>query len=691
MRHSSNYSSGSRSSSYGRGSSYGGGYKSSSRFPLIRILLVCGLAYLAWNYLGTKESPADAIKQLASNSLSEKETRRLQKTAAKDPELAPWSSILAAKAFSEMGANDLSLEALESANHTGASSVLKNYIKVRANLQIEEQVAPAQIALLRSKLENSGFLELLPMLESDWIDYRQAKPGNLEDKALSREFFELAKKYPKSEVAVSARKKLEVLYGEKPSQAELFSLAELYLEAGESAKSLEIVHKGLSAGNRNSLSYFQFLDLKQKALRASGSGEESDALLVQLASSNHQALADEAMLEIAKRAWTINDHQRAIDFLNRLIGRYPSSNLIPEAKYILGRVLQERGEISNALSLYKSVFDAGVDRTQVARALRRWSWLSLSQGEETKALQGFKKLTDYEDYSREASWWLFSFSKPDSKKQISTPANKLPDYYSSLAKQAGLLARPSQEACPYEISDNLSKRVAHYKGLSLPELVLYEAALEYPIGGLSSQEDLRNAFLQSKVLSNSGLFGPSVRLADKAIFHLGLNFDKESKLEELMFPRECLAPLAKLAWPKINLDKTGDISLDPLGSAVLREEILSGKIGNRPMIEAFSGAGSKATDTSATETKDEKLSKDFRDQAISSLKKWKHLRALYANRAEALAAFKSSEANVSRWRERNPNLSPEEWVESIPFPKTKDFVKEGLRGEFIYKLLYKEQ
>ncbi len=45
------------------------------------------------------------------------------------------------------------------------------------------------------------------------------------------------------------------------------------------------------------------------------------------------------------------------------------------------------------------------------------------------------------------------------------------------------------------------------------------------------------------------------------------------------------------------------------------------------------------------------------------------------NIAHAIAAYNAGSTAVARWIERYPNLTTEEWIEHIPYPETKNYVK----------------
>jgi len=66
-----------------------------------------------------------------------------------------------------------------------------------------------------------------------------------------------------------------------------------------------------------------------------------------------------------------------------------------------------------------------------------------------------------------------------------------------------------------------------------------------------------------------------------------------------------------------------------------------------------------------------------------------NLKKLYnGNLTLAIAAYNGGSGNVERWRKSFGNLREDEFIESIPFQETRDYVKKVLAGMEIYTLLY---
>ncbi|HYS43030.1 MAG TPA: lytic murein transglycosylase, partial [Geobacteraceae bacterium] len=55
----------------------------------------------------------------------------------------------------------------------------------------------------------------------------------------------------------------------------------------------------------------------------------------------------------------------------------------------------------------------------------------------------------------------------------------------------------------------------------------------------------------------------------------------------------------------------------------------------------------------------------------------------------AIAAYNAGSGNVNRWRKALGGLPSDEFVESIPYPETREYVKKVLSSTEIYSRMYK--
>ena len=59
------------------------------------------------------------------------------------------------------------------------------------------------------------------------------------------------------------------------------------------------------------------------------------------------------------------------------------------------------------------------------------------------------------------------------------------------------------------------------------------------------------------------------------------------------------------------------------------------------------------------------------------------------NAVFAIAAYNAGAGNVNKWRKRFAGLQQDEFIESIPFGETRDYVKKVLAAAEIYQALYR--
>jgi soluble lytic murein transglycosylase len=70
----------------------------------------------------------------------------------------------------------------------------------------------------------------------------------------------------------------------------------------------------------------------------------------------------------------------------------------------------------------------------------------------------------------------------------------------------------------------------------------------------------------------------------------------------------------------------------------------------------------------------------------------KHLRELLdkynGNRIAVIASYNAGAHNVNRWLKTYAGLPDEDFIESIPFGETREYVKKGLATASLYQRLY---
>jgi soluble lytic murein transglycosylase len=70
----------------------------------------------------------------------------------------------------------------------------------------------------------------------------------------------------------------------------------------------------------------------------------------------------------------------------------------------------------------------------------------------------------------------------------------------------------------------------------------------------------------------------------------------------------------------------------------------------------------------------------------------RHLKGLLVrfngNVVSAVAAYNAGAAPVQRWRKRHPTLREDEFIESIPYPETREYVKKVMAAAEIYRRIY---
>lgn len=149
-------------------------------------------------------------------------------------------------------------------------------------------------------------------------------------------------------------------------------LADLALEAAELERSED---SGVLAGGINSR---EAIELYGRLLDADPQYPRADAILYQLA-----------------RAWEAEgDPAKALDYLDRMVARYPDSRLIDEAQFRRGEILFSAGRWAPAETAYAGVLAHGSGSGFHRQALYKIGWAQFKQTRMEESVESFLDLLD---------------------------------------------------------------------------------------------------------------------------------------------------------------------------------------------------------------------------------------------------------------------------------------------------------
>ncbi len=353
--------------------------------------------------------------------------------------------------------------------------------------------------------------------------------------------------------------------------------------------------------------------------------------------------ADDAYLEAAR---ILRDHGRideALAAYDALAARYPNSPLAPEGAYEAGRLREGRNDRKGAAESYGRAADIGFGNFYGHRALARLQDLG-----ETRSCDG----------------------------------GALPIPGAGL--RLGLI-----------VTDPADEAPQGWKKEPLPSVVLLEF---FGLHGLPEAE------WEALHLARLKESGPGAEFLYRAMADAGLAYTAVQMINALSWGYEDGKPepgRIRVMYPRAYWNEVRALAaengLDPyLILAVARQESTF-----RPAVVSSAGATGVMQLMPATARwlaeVDPAVGPEHAarlDVPASSLRMGSRylarmLRTNDGNPVYALAAYNGGPGNVRKWRSQRPGLDAEEFIESIPFSETREYVKRVLANYAAYRSLYK--
>ncbi|SNB45850.1 tetratricopeptide repeat protein [Geobacter sp. DSM 9736] len=390
-----------------------------------------------------------------------------------------------------------------------------------------------------------------------------------------------------------------------------------------------------------------------RSLDKNGKDDDAVAAYLRLVELYPDAdLADNALLEasLIRKDQKRPDEARAL--LDRLIATYPASNLQPQVYWEL-------------------------------------AWGSYQKREHQKAAEGFKKLLDTSTWREKALYWYARAEAGAGNAEASgaSYAALLSEYpygfYSSLLRQESGVEDTLEVPAP----SVKTARATVPPALERARLLL----------SLGLQEETRSelAAVRKKATAKNGLMEALAELfLEMNDYNSAYNlYQKESLKKEDAVRLSAWRFLYPLAFrDQVAANATQQGIPDSLVYSIIRAEssylptALSpvGAVGLMQLMPATASAVAKQP---VPEVKSRLVQPDFNIRL--GTKHMKDLLRTYdGDLVSAVAAYNAGAGNVNRWRKAYAGLPRDEFIESIPFGETREYVKKVVTAATLYRKLY---
>jgi len=406
------------------------------------------------------------------------------------------------------------------------------------------------------------------------------------------------------------------------------------------------------------------------------------------------AVAPTALHSWASLLWNKDRDSEARVVFERLTQRYPQHRQAAEAWYAIGRIFQEKKDDDRAAAAYQRLAILFPDNAHAREGRWRQAWMAYRRGDFRQAEELFTSLARSTAGTPEGESALYWQARSAAQRGQTEKAaqgyqdllRRYPDGYYALWAEKWLQKTPpplnpgTDGTVP---SPSLSPALdAHYR--KSQELVaiglLSLARRELDVVKEQAQRD--PAFTRFLLAEYSRVQGHAVAL------RMAVSLLRESKgnWQRYLYPHAY--------WEIVSIHAE-EKRLDPyLVLALIRQESLFDPEAVSPaqaygLMQLLPSTAARVVQTSAVSPA--KLTDPTFNIATGTAYLRQLLDQFDENLIMAVAAYNAGENAVDKWKVRYPDLEPDEFVESISYRETRNYVKLVLRNYRTYQRLYAKE
>ncbi len=407
--------------------------------------------------------------------------------------------------------------------------------------------------------------------------------------------------------------------------------------------------------------------------------------------------APEALYRVGSTLWNRDRDEAAARAFHEFLERYPNRSHAADSLYALGRIEQASGRIGEATALFRQLLQRYPTSTVAYDAEWRIGWIAYQQGDWQTAATDFATLADHSrNQERDgANYWRARANehagRSDRARQLYADLAKHDGYYSWLANNrlrqqpptfsaATISAEPDERepsTVPAQLDAFHIERWRELRAAELREL----ARGELDAVASSATDPAAERFLLQAYQVTNG-HARAIRMVQKR---------GGSALSGGEY-REVLYPLA--FWSLVHSEADSN-QVDPLlVLSVMRQESLFDPSARSPanacgLMQLLPSTANRVSMLSeGRQIKDA----DLFDPRVNVRLGARYLHNLVdkfgGNVFKAVAAYNGGESAVEKWQQRIRADEVDEFVESISYRETREYVKRVMGNYDAYRRLY---
>ena len=429
----------------------------------------------------------------------------------------------------------------------------------------------------------------------------------------------------------------------------------------------------------------------------------------------------EAHYDIGRQLWNLNRDQKAIGHLKKAVAKNQVSNISIKSQFIIGRIHEGNKQYSQTLKQYNRLVSKFGNAEYAQWGAWRMGWVHYIRGHYQKAHDQFKENArdypagDFIEYN--LFWQAKSLEKMNqgetARKIYVSVTQKYPYTFCGIRARERLLKYsdpiPIEKKIPYAVkkialneSDKNSKirlsraltpkeKKHHSRAVEMIRLGFYENA-KWEILRLekSVRKNQAGVMWLSNLYSQAKSFTQSVRL-----LHLYKNYKTKNGEKDL--PPQFWKYFFPLAYADTIREVSKTHNIDPyFVKGLIRQESLFEAealsfAGARGLMQIMPATGKSLYGSGKHEKPfDEELLFEPDLNIKLGIKYLSQLNKRFGkNGTHILISYNAGPHVLKKWLKRFRKIDdPDVFIESIPYPETRRYVKHVLRNHGVYKLLY---
>lgn len=428
--------------------------------------------------------------------------------------------------------------------------------------------------------------------------------------------------------------------------------------------------------------------------------DQAKLVFHELASNGPSSEANEAAVWLARSYLRLGEGDRLVS----LRQTYPKLTLTPEQQalilIVLGTWFDDQNQFDQAVAQYRRIAQLGDRTEQRAEALWRIGWIQYRTGQYSEAartLQDLVAIREDPANNPQALYWT-------ARALERLHDAKASDVYQALCRKYAWtyycqLTRSRQEVPPPDgASGAPDSETGESNRLGIEQDAHYRRAVELRALGLEQEAGREVTWLLDRYVRNrAALVELITRLSEAGGYHQGLRLARLYFRDGLERGLEPVQPsLWSVAYPTVYLPTIRALSsdrFDPyLAAAVIREESqydarAVSRVGAIGLMQLMpTTAQAMAQRNGGTVGRD-----DLFDHETNIRYGVRYLEQLLGqfngNLVHAVAAYNAGPPIVTSWIQKFGDKEPDEFVESIPYQETRQYVRRVLRSYREYRRL----